>query len=106
MKRIMAFFVLSSFCMNSNLGAMDIYNAMSNTIVGCGELVEKADFPLIGKLTNMLPFGMVATSCKEYPGQTMILCAGLLYYILSNNEKVTAVFNACKDNVLEKLGIN
>jgi hypothetical protein len=103
----MAIFVLSAFCVSGNLGAMNIYNAMSNGIISFGELIEKPDnLPLIGKLTNMLPFGMVATSCKEYPGQTMLLCAGLLYYILSNNEKAVALFNSCKDSIFAKFGIN
>ncbi len=106
MKRIMAIFVLSAFCISSNLGAMSIYNAMNNGVVGFGELIEKSDLPLIGKLTDMLPFGMVATSCKKYPGQTMLLCAGLLYYILSQNETVVTAFNAYKDSIFAKLGIN
>jgi|SRR5579863_3087430 hypothetical protein len=94
MKRMVAFLVVSSFCMNSNLRAMDVYNAMSNAIVNFGTLLETPDnLPVIGKLTNLLPFGMLATACKQYPGQTMIVCAGLLYYVLS-----------CKDSILQRLG--
>jgi hypothetical protein len=105
MKRMIAFLLLSSFCVNSNLKAMSIYNAMSNGVVSFGDIIEQSNFPLVGKLTNLLPFGMIATSCKEYPGQTMLLCAGVLAYILSQNEKVTATFNMYKDAVLERLGI-
>ncbi len=104
MKRMIAFFVLG--CFVSNISAMNVYNAMSNGVVNCGALIEKVDLPLVGKLTNVLPFGMIATSCKDYPGQTMVLCAGLLCYILSNNETISAVFNAYKDNVLQRLGIS
>ena len=46
MKRIMAIFVLSAFCISSNLGAMSIYNAMNNGVVVFGELIEKSDLPL------------------------------------------------------------
>lgn len=107
MKRMMAFLVVSSFYVSGNLNAMNVYNAVSNGVISCGALIENTDnLPLIGKLTNFLPFGIVATSCKEYPGQTMMLCAGLLYYVLSKNEKVTAVFNEYKDSVLQRLGIN
>jgi hypothetical protein len=105
MKRMVASLVLG--CFVSNLSAMNIYNAMSNGVVNCGTLIENADnIPLIGKLTNILPFGMLATCCKEYPGQTMLLCAGVVAYILSKNETVTARFNIYKNNVLEKLGVS
>lgn len=94
MKRMIAFFVVSLFCMNGNLGAMNIYNAMSNAVVNFGTLVETPDnLPLIGKLTNLLPFGMLATACKQYPGQTMMVCAGLLVYVLLH-----------KENILQRLG--
>jgi hypothetical protein len=94
MKRMIAFLVLSSFCISDNLRAMDVYNAMSNAVVNFGTLIEQPDnLPVIGKLTNLLPFGMLATACKQYPGQTMIVCAGLLYYILS-----------CKESILQRLG--
>lgn len=96
---------LAFFCMSSNLGAMNIYNNMCNSVIGFGECIEKADVPLVGKLTNMLPFGVFTTSCKEYPGQTMLICAGLLYYILSKNDKVCSVFNTYKDKFFTKLGI-
>ena len=95
MKRMILFIVIGSFCVNGNLSAMNVYNVMSNAIVNFGTLIETPDnLPLIGKLTNILPFGLLATSCKQYPGQTMMICAGLLAYILS-----------CKNNILEQLGI-
>jgi hypothetical protein len=104
MKRMIASLVLG--CFMSNLSAMNIYNAMSNGVVNSGAMIESVDLPLVGKLTNILPFGMLAMCCKEYPGQTMLLCAGILAYILSKNETVDATFNAYKDNLLAKLGVN
>lgn len=106
MKRMILFLVVGSFCVNTNLRAMSVYNAMSKTVVGFGELIESSDnFPLIGKLTNMLPLGMIAIACREYPGQTIILCTGLLYYILSKNETVTSLCTTYKDTIFERLGI-
>lgn len=106
MKRMMAFLMLGFFCMSANLRAMSVYNAMSNMVVAVGDVIEKTDnLPLLGKLTNMLPFGVIATSCKEYPGQTLLLSTALLCYILSKNESVVALYNSYKNNVLERLGI-
>lgn len=105
-KRMMLVTALAFFCMSNKLGATaDIYHALRHGIIGFGECIEKSDFPLIGKLTNLLPFGILRVSCKDYPGQTMMVCAGLLSYILFNNERTRAIFNTYKDNVLRKLGI-
>lgn len=105
MKRMIASLVLG--CLVSNLSAMNIYNAMSNGVVNCGTLIDSTDnLPVIGKLTNILPFGMLATCCKEYPGQTMLLFGGVIAYILTKNETVAARFNAYKNNVLERLGMS
>jgi hypothetical protein len=107
MKRMILFFVIGFFCVNGNLRAMSVYNAMSNAIVNFGTLLETPDdFPLIGKLTNILPFGMLATACKQYPGQTMMVCAGLLVYILSQKNNILKqlsskqVYNATNDDSL------
>ncbi|HEX4068972.1 MAG TPA: hypothetical protein VHX42_02640 [Candidatus Babeliales bacterium] len=106
MKRMILFFVMSFFCMNSNLRAMNVYNAMSNAVVHFGQLIDASDnLPLIGKLTNLLPFGMISTSCQQYPGQTMMFGTAMLLYILSYHEAISFVLNGYKTALLEKLGI-
>jgi len=53
-----------------------------------GDRIERVDnIPLIDKLTNLLPFAMVAACFKECPGQTMMVLTGLLIYALFANDK-------------------
>jgi hypothetical protein len=59
----------------------------------------------MGKLTNLLPFGLVATALKDYPLQSMMVVTGLLAYILSRNENVRELFEKYKALGLAKLGI-
>ena len=93
MRHVLLVVVLAIFSFNSSLNAM-------NCMRSIGQSLDTINLPVIGKLTNILPFGIVATSFKEYPGQTMLLVAGLLAYILSQNQSVRELFEKYKETYL------
>ena len=103
MKRMIIFAALGMFFYNNNLSAVDI---LRNCCVEFGQSIQNIDVPVIGKLTNLLPVALIATSFKDYPGQTMLVCTGLLFYVLSKNELACSTFNKYKDIILVRLGIN
>ncbi len=80
-------------------------NVLRDCCVDFGKFIENNDVPVIGKLTNLLPAALVATSFKDYPGQTMILLTGLLAYILSRNESVREILGKYKRICFSRLGI-
>jgi hypothetical protein len=103
MKRMVLFAVLGMFVLSNNLSAMD---TLRTHLVGFGESIENVNnIPLIDKLTNLLPFAMVAACFKECPGQTMMVLTGLLFYVISKNESVRSVFNKYKSMGLARFGI-
>lgn len=72
-----------------DVSAMDYYNSLCSRISSLGQSIEHIDtVPVIGKLTNLLPFAVLATSFKECPMQTMAVLAVLGAYILSYNDAV------------------
>ena len=103
MKRLILFSVLTIFCFN--LTATNMFNSMCSEVVSLGQAMDTSTFSLIDKLTNLLPFAMISGGFQKCPGQTIIVCAGLLSYILSHNESVCAQYNAFKDMILTRLGI-
>lgn len=65
---------------------------MRSRLIDFGESIEKIDnVPLIDKLTNLLPFAMVAACLKECPGQTMIALTGLLFYVVLKKNSMRKV---------------
>lgn len=98
MKRMVLATLLTMLCCSNNLGAMDVLrNRIIDLGVGFGEAIEKVDnIPLIDKLTNLLPFAMVAACFKECPGQTMMVLTGLLFYVVSRNDSVRSTLSKCK----------
>lgn len=104
MKRMVLATLLGMFCLGNNLSAMDL---LRNRIIDLGKAIEKVDnVPLIDKLTNLLPFAMVAACFKECPGQTLMVLAGLLFYVVSKNESVRPVLNKYKSMGFARFGIN
>lgn len=102
MKRMVLFAVLGMCVVSNDLSAMD---ALRTHLVGFGESIENVNnVPLIDKLTNLLPFAMVAACFKECPGQTMMVLTGLLFYVVSKNESVRSVFNKYKAMGLARFG--
>jgi len=101
MKRLIMI-ILSGMCFGNGLQAM---NSLQTPFVRIGQSIDNINLPLMGKLTNFLPFGLVATALKDYPLQSMMLVTGLLTYILSRNEKVRELFEKYKALGLAKLGI-
>lgn len=108
-KRVLLIAALGMFCVGSNLGAKDVYQSFRHRIANLGfeigDAIESIDnVPLIDKLTNLLPFAMVAACFKQCPGQTMVVLTGLLCYVLSQNESVRVAFKKCKAMGLARFG--
>jgi hypothetical protein len=100
MKRIFAGMLLTVLCVTTNLSAAGYYQLLEKRVIDFGNIIEKTEnVPLIDKLTNLLPFAMVAACFKECPGQTMIVLTGLFIYVLSQNESVRSTLR--KYNVLK-----
>jgi len=88
MKRIFAPMLIVLLC-SVNLSAGDLYQAFSKQLVGIGDLIERTEnVPVVNKLTNLLPFAVLAASLKECPIQTFMVVTGLLAYIASHNESI------------------
>ncbi len=104
MKRMVLAILLGMLCLGGNLKAMD---GLRNHLIGFGESIENVNnVPLIDKLTNLLPFAMVAACFKKCPGQTMVVLTGLLFYVLSQNESVRSVFNKYKAKAFARFGMD
>jgi len=73
---------------------------ISSQIYNLGETVNDTEVPLIGKLGNILPFGMISFCLKEFPGQTIGVIAATLVYILYQNENVYNFLQ--KYNIIKK----
>jgi len=88
------FLVVGICCVISNLNAINPYQSLRDRVVGLGQALEKINnIPLVGKPTNLLPIALVAASLQKCPGQTMMMLAGLLVYVLANNESVRAMLS-------------
>ena len=94
MKAIFTRLILMSIFFSVDVNATGCYQSMQKHVVKLGEAIETTDnVPLIGKLTNVLPFAITATCLRRCPGQTMVGCAGLLLYILAHNDTVRSLVN-------------
>jgi len=69
----------------TNASSMFGIDTCLNTV---GAAIHNCELPLVGKLGNILPFGVVSCCLQSFPGQTMVLAAGALLYVLYNNETV------------------
>lgn len=96
MKRMLLFTMVGMLSFGANLNAINPYQSLRNHVVGFGEKLEQIDnVPLIGKLTSLLPVAMIAAGFRKCPGQTMIVLAGLLAYVLAQNESVRSALAEC-----------
>lgn len=104
MKRIFVVMMTILLC-SSSVSAMDYYyQTVRNGIVGLGQAIERVDgLPIINKLTNILPFAVVATSLKECPMQTVAVLAGVLLYVLSHNEAIRS--KLCAYDLMHRMGL-
>ena len=74
--------------------------SMQQYVINCGHAIEDVDnVPVIGRLTNILPFAVAAACLKKCPGQTVMVLAGLLGYALCQNESVRSMLR--KYNILD-----
>lgn len=89
MKRI---FLLTAFLLGSaHVSATSYYNQASDSLRNVGISIESVDnLPAIGKLTNLLPFALIASGFKECPMQTMVVVAGFLAYMIFNHDAINA----------------
>lgn len=93
MRRMLLVAAVGMFFLSGNLSAVSMYQSLQNHIVGCGQTLDTINLPLFGKLTNLIPFGMIAACLQEHPGQMTIVLAGLLAYVLSQNESVRSILS-------------
>ncbi len=88
-KTVLVFVMTVVLWSNSAILATSVYQTMRSNLVGIGNYIEKTEHvPVIGKLTHLLPFAIVAASFKECPFQTLAVLAGVLGYVLSQNTMV------------------
>ncbi len=70
------------------------YEYLCKTISSLGSSIEQVDnIPGIGKLTNLLPFAVLANSLKECPMQTIAVLAAISMYMIAQNETVRETIN-------------
>ena len=98
MKRMVLATLLGLLFLGNNISAMDgLRKRILDLGTQFGEAIEKVEnVPVIDKLTNLLPFAMVAACFRECPGQTMVALSGLLFYVLYKNDSVRSVLNKYK----------
>jgi hypothetical protein len=89
MKRI---FLLTAFLLiNAHVSEASYYNQASDSLRDVGRAIEGVDnLPVVGKLTNLLPFALIASGFKECPMQTMVVVAGFLAYMIFNHDAINA----------------
>jgi len=91
MKHISRLLLINIFCI-THISAMNYCQMLKDNIVRMGDMIENVqNVPLIEKLTNILPFRIIASSLKECPGQSMLVLTAIIYYILSHNESVRSL---------------
>ena len=85
---ICAFFLINFtlYSHNDETSSQSLTSRISSQIYNFGEAVNDTEIPLIGKLGNILPFGIMSFCLKEFPGQTFCVTAAALMYILYQNE--------------------
>ncbi len=87
MKHLLRVMMMAVMFLSVPVSAMSYYQSFSNSVSGLGSAIEAVDnIPLIKKLTNLLPFTIVAASLKQCPMQTMMVLAGVATYLLSQQE--------------------
>ena len=84
MKRMITALLLGVFFC-TNIHAMSF---LQKPFVYMGQALENINLPIVGKLNNILPCAMISSGLQQCPGQSMLVLAGLLVYVLSQNGKV------------------
>ena len=70
----------------AHVSSADYYQSLCTSLSQIGQGIENVNnVPVIGKLTNLLPFAVLASSLKECPMQTMVVLTALTAYVLSYN---------------------
>jgi hypothetical protein len=92
MKYLVISFLFGLACVSNNAHGMSIYSSLARNVVALGLAIEGVqNVPLLGKLTNFLPCGVVAFCLKEYPGHTMAMLGGLFAYALSHSDSIRSL---------------
>ena len=79
--------LIGALCSAYSYGMDNAYQALRSRLVGVGRAIENCtNVPGVGKLTNLLPFAILAASFKECPMQTMLVLMTVSAYLLSQNE--------------------
>lgn len=74
---------------SAHIFSADYYQSLSRSLSHLGQAIEGVNnVPVVGKLTNILPFAILASSLKECPIQTMVVLTALGAYILSYNNVI------------------
>lgn len=94
MKRIAHLMLTSIILTSTHASAVDYSQVVKDSIVNLGKMIENVDnVPFVGKLTDVLPFRIVASSFKECPGQSALVLTCALLCILSRNEKIRSTLH-------------
>jgi hypothetical protein len=89
MKKMILASIVAASLWSGAIFATSFYQTVRSNLVGVGNYIEKtAHVPVIGKLTNLLPFAIIAASFKECPFQTLAVLTGVMGYALSQNAMV------------------
>ena len=103
MKHVFAGILLTTLFVSVEMSASAYYNSMQTRLRLFGERIGSVDnVPLVDKLTNLLPFAMVAACFKECPGQTMMVLTGLLVYALCANDRFRSTLRKYNPFVTKK----
>lgn len=75
-----------------HVSSADYYQSLCNGLMSMGRAIEGVDnVPVVGKLTNLLPFSVLASSLKECPMQTVVVLTIVGAYIFSYNNPLSPV---------------
>jgi hypothetical protein len=85
-RRIFLTTLMGMICFVNNLNAINPYLSLQSRVINFGKTLDEMSLPLIGKPAHLLPIAMIAAGFQKCPGQTMLVLAGLVAYVLAHNE--------------------
>ena len=88
MKRIFMA-IITILMLNTDVFSMDYYQSLCSRLSDLGVSIENVDgIPMVGKLTNLIPFAALAAGLQKCPMQTIAVLSALGIYVLSYNDFV------------------
>lgn len=97
MKHMFVAFMFTVLCNMSAFAVDRHYQHLCANLSKVGDYIESIDnVPVIGKLTNLLPFAIVAAGLKECPLQTALALVGIFAYLASQNRIIRSNLQKCR----------